>query len=79
MSSQPVPYPLRMPEELRDRLTELSRASGRSLNAEIIGILQDAVGNVPTATGVLPVDVDALAEAIASKVAKKLNQSHVKE
>lgn len=79
MSSQPAPYPLRMPEELRDRLTELSRASGRSLNAEIIGILQDAVGNAPTATGMLPVDVDALAEAIASKVAKKLNQSHVKE
>jgi hypothetical protein len=79
MSSQPTPYPLRMPEELRDRLTELSRASGRSLNAEIIGILQDAVGTAPTATGMLSVDVDTLAEAIASKLAKKLNQSDVKE
>jgi len=70
MSSQPTPYPLRMPEELRDRLTELSRASGRSLNAEIIGILQDAVAAAP----VVPagINIDSLAEAIADRVAAKL-------
>lgn len=70
MSSQPIPYPLRMPEELRDRLTERSRASGRSLNAEIIGILQDAVSGQPL--GPAGFNVDTLAEAIADRVAAKL-------
>ena len=70
MSSQPVPYPLRMPEELRDRLTERSRASGRSLNAEIIGILQDAVAEQPLAPAGF--NVDALADVIADRVAAKL-------
>lgn len=70
MSSQPVPYPLRMPEELRDLLTERSRIHGRSLNAEIIDILQGVVGDrqqLPAA-----VDVDALADAIADRVAARL-------
>ena len=70
MSSQPAPYPLRMPEELRDRLTELSRASGRSLNAEIIGILQDAVAAPPVVSA--GIDVNSLAEEIADRVAAKL-------
>jgi ABC-type nitrate/sulfonate/bicarbonate transport system permease component len=72
MSSQPVPYPLRMPEELRDRLTELSRASGRSLNAEIIGILQGAVAGSPL--GTTGIDIDSLAEAIADRVAARLKK-----
>lgn len=59
-----------MPDELRDLLTERSRAHGRSLNAEIIGILQHAVsdGSQPL-TGV---DVETLADAIADRVAAKL-------
>jgi plasmid stability protein len=70
MSSQPIPYPLRMPDELRDLLTERARASGRSLNAEIIGILQDAVSERQQALARL--DVDALADAVADRVAAKL-------
>lgn len=70
MSSQPIPYPLRMPDELRDLLTERARASGRSLNAEIIGILQDAVSGSQQALAGL--DVDALADAVADRVAAKL-------
>lgn len=70
MSSQPIPYPLRMPDELRDQLSERARASGRSLNAEIIGILQDAVSSRPQVLAEL--DVDALADAIADRVAAKL-------
>ena len=73
MSSQPVPYPLRMPDELRDLLTERARASGRSLNAEIIGILQDAVsGRQQPLAGL---DVDALADAVADRVAAKLRDA----
>jgi plasmid stability protein len=60
-----------MPEELRDLLTERSRANGRSLNAEIIGILQDAIGEQRQPS--VGLDVDGLAEAIAAKVAEKLS------
>ena len=70
MSSQPVPYPLRMPEELRDLLTERSRAHGRSLNAEIIGILQNAVADQPQT--LVGTDLNALADAIADRVASRL-------
>lgn len=71
MSNQTIPYPLRMPEELRDQLTVRARANGRSLNAEILGILQEAVGGVghPLAGGL---DVDALADAIADRVSARL-------
>lgn len=70
MSSQPIPYPLRMPEELRDRLAENARVHGRSLNAEILWILQDAVEARQQLPGHL--DVDALAEAIADRISTKL-------
>jgi plasmid stability protein len=73
MSSQPAPYPLRMPDELRDQLTERARASGRSLNAEIIAILQDAIGrNQQTLSGL---DIDVLADAVADRVAIRLKKS----
>lgn len=70
MSSQPIPYPLRMPDELRDLLTERSRAHGRSLNAEIIGILQNAVADGQKQLA--GIDVETLAETIADRVAAKL-------
>ena len=41
--SQPIPFPLRMPEELRPRLEARAKASGRSANAEIVAILTAAV------------------------------------
>ena len=73
MSTQPIPYPLRMPDELRDLLTERSRSHGRSLNAEIIGILQNAVGDQSQTLGKF--DVDTLADAIAERVAAKLKST----
>lgn len=33
-------FPLRMPPELRDALTQLAKREGRSLNAQIVYILQ---------------------------------------
>jgi hypothetical protein len=58
-----------MPEELRDLLTERSKSNGRSLNAEILGILQDAIARPTTPPAI---DVDALAEALAERLATKL-------
>lgn len=70
MSSQPVPYPIRMPDELRDALAERARIGGRSLHAEIIGILQEAVDGGPDVRGGISVDV--LADAVANRVVAKL-------
>jgi predicted transcriptional regulator len=37
---QATSYPLRMPDELRERLREAAEESGRSTNAEIVARLQ---------------------------------------
>ena len=73
MSSQPAPYPLRMPDELRDQLTARARANGRSLNAEIIGILQNVVNGHQHAPDSF--DIDVLANAIADRVAARLKET----
>lgn len=73
MSNQPVPYPLRMPDELRDQLTESARLHGRSLNAEILGILQAAITERrPLAE---QIDLDALADALADRLAARLKST----
>lgn len=72
MATQPVPYPLRMPDELRDQLTERAHINGRSLNAEILGILQAAMSSSIEPIGI---DVDALATTIADRVAAQLRDA----
>jgi hypothetical protein len=69
-SQQPTPYPLRMPEELRARLEDIARNNRRSLQAEIIALLEEALSARSSGKG----DVDALAENIAERVAAKLKQ-----
>lgn len=69
MSNQPVPYPIRMPDELRDVLAERARMAGRSLHAEIISILQAAADDRPTTPGI---DINAIADAVAARVIAEL-------
>ncbi|EOV8087973.1 Arc family DNA-binding protein [Providencia huaxiensis] len=38
-----IPYSLRMPDELRSKLAARARKNGRSLNSEMIIILQEAI------------------------------------
>lgn len=66
-NQQPIPYPLRMPDDLRAKLNERAKANGRSLNAEILAILQNAV---ETPGG--PPDLDAFADQLAEKLARRL-------
>jgi hypothetical protein len=40
-------YPLRMPDELRARLEAVAKAEGRSVNALIVNMLQDALDYPP--------------------------------
>lgn len=44
-TKQQKSYPLRMPAELRQSLEDMAKASGKSINAEIVAILQKAVDN----------------------------------
>lgn len=41
------PYPIRMPQELRDRLEKSAKDGSRSLHAEIIGRLQASYIHIP--------------------------------
>jgi len=59
-----------MADELRDALAERARKGGRSLHAEIIGILQEAVDNKTEIAG--EIDVELLAEAVATRIVAKL-------
>jgi hypothetical protein len=45
-------YPLRMPDELRTRLEAAAKAEGRSVNALIVSLLQDALDHPPGDIGV---------------------------
>ncbi len=49
--SQAKPYPLRMPDEMREQLQSLAMASGRSLNAEIVYRLQRSIEDDQVETG----------------------------
>ena len=64
-------YVLRMPDGMRDKITALAKANGRSMNAEIVLILQQAIdARTPPIGGAI--DVEALAEALATRLAEKL-------
>lgn len=43
-----APFGLRMPEELKEKVAERAKANGRSMNAEIVQILQDAISGKDT-------------------------------
>lgn len=78
--SQSTPFPLRMPEELREQISALAKANNRSLNTEIVLLLQQALGGHPTktaspATVAQGTEVKTLAEEIAEIVAAKLRAS----
>lgn len=72
-SSQSAPYPLRMPDELRERIAALAKENNRSLNTEIVLLLQQAI-NAGTSRAAPILDMDILAEALAAKLAAKLRE-----
>lgn len=40
-----APFGLRMPEELKEKIAERAKTNGRSMNAEIVQILQEAIAD----------------------------------
>ena len=85
-----MPYPFRMPEELRAQVNALAKANSRSVNTELVLLLHEALarrnegstdqaigataGSVPAAAGAVQIDVDHLADAIAERLAAKLQK-----
>lgn len=67
-------YVLRMPDGMRDKITKLAKANGRSMNAEIVLILQEAIEGRRTGTDT-NIDVDALADALAERLEARLKRS----
>jgi len=65
-------YVLRMPDGMRDKINERARANNRSMNAEIVLLLQQAMDGLPS-TGPI-IDIEALADALAPRLAAKLKQ-----
>lgn len=64
--NQAPPYSLRMPSELREKLEARAKKSGRSLNSEIVKILEDGINNNGATNSVLPTkeEYEQLIEAI---------------
>lgn len=69
-SPQPIPFPLRIPDELRQPLAERARLHNRSLNAEILGILQRAVDEQGLSGN--GIDVERLADHLADRLVNSL-------
>ena len=76
MSSPQIPYPLRMPQQLRERLNEQAKLRNRSLHAEIVDILQRAVVDGPQVPEIAGLNVEALAATIADRVAARLKEDN---
>lgn len=64
-------YVLRMPDGMREKITELAKANGRSMNAEMVLMLQQAM-EARVRPPAPSLDTHALAAEIADLVAAKL-------
>jgi Arc-like DNA binding domain len=68
-------YVLRMPDGMRDKITELAKANGRSMNAEMVFMLQQAIDARAAGLSSTGIDLDALADALAPKLALRLKEA----
>jgi plasmid stability protein len=73
MSTQPIPYPLRMSSDLRSELEAQAKDHGRSMNAEIIARLQKSLEPSSSPSPLTWADlVGMLQEEAESRGAKKV-------
>ncbi|MFP2768030.1 Arc family DNA-binding protein [Oceanisphaera sp. KMM 10153] len=71
MSRNIAPFGVRMPSELKDKVEEAARASGRSMNAEIVHRLQQSFA------GGAGVPENLLDQIIANKGGKPLDPESI--
>ena len=75
---QPPSYPLRMPQELRERLTEVAKANNRSMNAEIVARLEESFSDTAGVDNAL-LHMLAEQQTATIKALEKLTQELVVE
>ncbi|WP_321899126.1 Arc family DNA-binding protein [Paraburkholderia heleia] len=72
---------LRLPVDLKDRLTALAEENGRSLNAEVVRRLEESLEGELGGKRTAPVDdrtLDLFAETVAGKVVQALDEREKK-
>lgn len=74
MSRDIAPFGVRMPTELKALVEEVAAANGRSINAEVLTRLQESFA-APAFASRVGMNVNTLADAIAERVASKLQKT----
>lgn len=67
-----------MPDGMRDKLGALAKGNNRSMNAEIVSILQEALerrAGTAQISLISGLNVDALAESLATKLVEKMKNA----
>lgn len=77
MSREYPQFKLRMPPETRDRLKVRSEMNGRSVNAELLQIIDEAL-STPSSASVYKDDVEKMAATQADEVRKMVFDTLVK-
>ncbi|MEA3271557.1 Arc family DNA-binding protein [Ralstonia pickettii] len=73
---------LRLPVELKDRLTALAKRNDRSLNAEVVRRLEGSLDGETTSGTTPPIDdqtLDVFAHTVADKVVQALDERERKQ
>ncbi|WUR14713.1 Arc family DNA-binding protein [[Empedobacter] haloabium] len=68
-------YIVRLPDGMREKISEIAKSNKRSMNAEIVSMLQQAMDDRASSVAGASLDIDALAEALASKLAARLKDT----
>lgn len=75
-----APFGLRMPEDLKGKIAERAKSNGRSMNAEIVQILQDAVdAKGKDAASVAGIDVQEMHRLLDRVIEESLGSERQKE
>ncbi|MFS1564202.1 MAG: Arc family DNA-binding protein [Candidatus Arsenophonus phytopathogenicus] len=68
-----TPFGVRMPDDLKEKLTVRAAQNGRSLNSEIVMILQSAVNETSTSK-----TIESIAQTEADKIKEALEETLTK-
>lgn len=80
-ASQIAPFGLRMPEELKDAISKRAAENGRSMNAEIVQILEDSLASDDRRsrgldlTGVSENQMEYIIDAMTQKLVDKVGEA----
>lgn len=68
-------YIVRLPDGMRVKISEMAKSNNRSMNAQIVSMLQQAMDELTNDVVPSPIDIDALADALAPKLAARLKDA----